>query len=79
MGAYYGQLNKGTPLSIAVTRIDDAFGRTTSNGWGTDTVSGLTWSHTSASVWSTTGSAGYVRDSSRERGGVRAHCRRLRP
>jgi hypothetical protein len=58
LGAYYGSLARGTPMQVAITRINDAFGRTTSPGWGTDTVSGLAWTHSSSSVFSTNGSAG---------------------
>jgi hypothetical protein len=57
VGAYYGSLSRGTPLEVRVTRIADAFGRTTSPGLGTDSVSGLTWTHSSSSAWATTGSA----------------------
>jgi len=53
-GAYYGQLAKGTPISVAVTRINDTFTR--SGALGTDTDSGLTWT-TVALTWATTGSA----------------------
>ena len=38
-------------------RIVDASGRTTSNGLGTEPDSGLTWTVTSATIWSTDGSA----------------------
>jgi hypothetical protein len=58
MGTWYGQLAKGTPLEFRVTRINDTFGRTTSPGWGTDSVSGLAWSHVTPSAWAATGSAG---------------------
>lgn len=58
MGAYYGQLSRGTPLEVRVTRINDAFGRTTSPGLGTDAVSGLAWTHLGSSNWATTGTAG---------------------
>jgi hypothetical protein len=57
VGAYYGSLSRGTPLEVRVTRINDAFTRTTSPGLGTDSVSGLTWTHSSSSAWATTGSA----------------------
>lgn len=53
-GAYYGQLAKGTPISVAVTRINDTFTR--SGALGTDADSGLTWS-VAGSTWATTGSA----------------------
>lgn len=57
LGAYYGLLDKGTPLQVKVTRIVDTFTRTTSNGLGTEPDSGLIWAHTSASTWSTNGSS----------------------
>lgn len=57
VGTWYGQLGRGTPLEVRVTRINDTFTRTTSPGLGTDSVSGLTWTHTSSSVWATNGSA----------------------
>jgi hypothetical protein len=57
LGAYYGSLSRGTPLEVRVTRIADTFTRTTSPGLGTDSVSGLVWTHSSSSAWATTGSA----------------------
>jgi hypothetical protein len=57
LGTWYGQLGRGTPLEVRVSRINDAFTRTTSPGLGTDSVSGLTWTHSSSSAWATTGSA----------------------
>jgi hypothetical protein len=57
LGAYYGQLSRGTPMEVRVTRINDTFTRTTSPGLGTDTASGLAWTH-DAGGWATTGSAG---------------------
>lgn len=57
VGTWYGSLSRGTPLEVRVTRINDAFGRTTSPGLGTDAVSGLAWTHSSSSAWATTGSA----------------------
>lgn len=58
LGAYYGSLSRGTPLEVAVTRINDTFTRTSSPGLGTDSVSGLAWTHSTSSVWAATGSAG---------------------
>jgi len=55
-GTWFGQLAKGTPLAVAITRINDAFSRSTSPGLGTDSTSGLTWSHDSSSPWDTNGS-----------------------
>lgn len=60
LGAYYGQLDKGTPLQVRVTRINDTFTRTTSNGWGVEPDSNMSWIVSSASTWSTNGSAGQV-------------------
>ena len=57
LGSMYGLLDKGSPIQARVTRINDAFARTTSNGLGTEPDSGLTWAVTSASIWSTNGSA----------------------
>ena len=54
----YGLLDKGTPIEVRVTRIVDTFTRSTSGGWGTEPNSGLTWAHTSSSLWTTTGSVG---------------------
>lgn len=58
LGTWFGLLDKGTPVQFRVTRINDQFTRTTSNGWGTDADSGILWAHTSLSVWSTNGTAG---------------------
>jgi hypothetical protein len=43
LGAYYGSLAKGTPLSVGVTLINDQFNRTVASGLGTDPDSGITW------------------------------------
>ncbi|SNY29079.1 hypothetical protein [Paractinoplanes atraurantiacus] len=60
-GTWYGQLAKGTPIQVRVRRIADTFTRTTSNGFGTDPDSGLTWTAPqSASLQSTNGSAAIV-------------------
>lgn len=44
LGAYYGQLNRNTPLRVLlrpdVNTLSDAFGRTVSNGWGSADVGG---------------------------------------
>lgn len=53
-GTNYGRLNKGTPIAVHVTRINDTFTR--SGALGTDADSGLTWS-TVGSTWATTGTA----------------------
>lgn len=57
LGAHYGLLGRGTPLEVAVTRIDDTFTRTHASSWGTEPNSGLAWTHLGA-TWATTGSAG---------------------
>lgn len=58
LGAHYGRLARGTPLEVRITRINDTFTRTSSPGLGTDSVSGLAWTHSTSSVWAATGSAG---------------------
>lgn len=53
-GANYGLLAKGTPIIVAVTRVNDTFTR--SGALGSDADSGLAWS-TVGGTWATTGSA----------------------
>jgi hypothetical protein len=55
LSIWYGVLDKGTPVSAAVTRIADTFTRSGS-GLGTDADSGLVWTATGAG-FSTNGSA----------------------
>jgi hypothetical protein len=60
-GAYYGQIGKNTPLRVLVrpdvNTASDAFGRTTSNGFGAADVGGTWQVNGTASEYSTTGSA----------------------
>jgi hypothetical protein len=58
LGTWFGQLDKGSPIQARIARIVDTFTRTGSSGFGTEPNSGLTWAHTSASSWSTNGTAG---------------------
>lgn len=60
LGTNFGTLGKGTPIQARVRRILDTFTRTTSGGWGTEPDSGLAWSHSSASSWTTNGSSGLI-------------------
>lgn len=60
LGQWYGRLGKGTPVQVRITRINDAFARSSGSGWGTEPASGLTWAHTSPSVWSVNGAAGLI-------------------
>lgn len=55
LGAYYGLLRRGTPITLAVRSGYDDFGRTAS-GLGTSSGGG-SWT-TFAAIWSTDGSAG---------------------
>ncbi|HEY9416415.1 MAG TPA: hypothetical protein VIQ30_16790, partial [Pseudonocardia sp.] len=41
-GQWYGTLGRNTPLRVSIRRAEDAFGRTSSAGWG-DADSGQTW------------------------------------
>lgn len=58
LGAYYGTLGRNTPLRVRVRPIRDAFGRTTSSGWGT-ADSGQAWTTAggSATDYATSGGA----------------------
>lgn len=57
LGAYYGQLAKGTPLRAGVVAVGDAFNRTRASGFGT-TDTGQSWVHSSTSSWSVNGTVG---------------------
>lgn len=61
VGLYYGQIGKNTPLRVLVrpdtNTASDAFGRVTSNGFGTADVGGAWAVNGTASEYSTTGSA----------------------
>lgn len=54
VGQYYGQLVRNTPLAVGVRVGKDAFGRTSSNGWGSADVGG---------AYSIVGSGGTVANS----------------
>lgn len=58
VGAHYGSLGRNTPLRVRVRDVRDAFGRTTSSGWGT-ADSGQAWTTAggSASDYATAGGA----------------------
>lgn len=42
VGSYYGKIGRNTPLRVAVEVLTDAFGRTSSSGWG-DADTGQSW------------------------------------
>jgi hypothetical protein len=42
MGAYFGQIGRGTPARVTMPRVDDPFTRTVASGWGS-TPEGFAW------------------------------------
>lgn len=61
LGKWYGSLGRDTPLRVRLKRVEDAFGRTVSNGWGT-ADSGQSWTVASGptAAWSVGSGAGQV-------------------
>jgi hypothetical protein len=62
LGQWYGSLGQDTPLRVRIRRGEDAFGRTTSNGWGT-ADSGQVWTASGASASDYSVSGGTARHS----------------
>lgn len=65
LGTYYGSIGLGVQQRVGVTSVDDQFGRTVSNSWGSvGNVAGDSWTNGTStggtvqnSDWSTTGTA----------------------
>jgi hypothetical protein len=58
LGEWYGEIDNNTPIRFVLDAVEDDFARVRASGWGPEPRSGLSWSHSGTTKWSTDGASG---------------------